>query len=151
MNTTLKALVMASPAQQPAAFVKRPAQHGAADFVSWTWEMVNAGHEHIGWSPDGTTIVVTNPERLASHILPTYFRRSQYSSWVRVLNAYGFKKACAAHHALAASQYDDDILTAPPPGRALGRARGCWLWTPTHRALGWHRCVEPSLLRARAA
>jgi len=108
---------MASPAQQPAAFVKRPAQHGAADFVSWTWEMVNAGHEHIGWSPDGTTIVVTNPERLASHVLPTYFRRSQYSSWVRVLNAYGFKKACAAHHALAALSVM--MISSPPRHRGV--------------------------------
>ena len=47
------------------------------------WEMVNAGHEQIGWSVDGTTLVITNPERLASHVLPKYFRRSQYSSWVR--------------------------------------------------------------------
>lgn len=46
------------------------------------WEMVNAGHEHIGWNDAGTTIVINNPERLASHVLPKYFRRSQYSSWV---------------------------------------------------------------------
>jgi len=75
-----------------APFQRRPALHGASDFISWTWEMVNAGHEHIGWNGDGTTIVITNPERLASHVLPKYFRRSQYSSWVRALNAYDFHK-----------------------------------------------------------
>ena len=35
---------------------------------------------------------MTNPERLGSAVLPLYFRRSQYSSWVRALNAYGFRK-----------------------------------------------------------
>ena len=33
---------------------------GRAEFVSMTWEMVNAGHREIGWSDDGRTIVVSN-------------------------------------------------------------------------------------------
>ena len=65
---------------------------GATDFIWWTWKMVNSGSDHICWSADGKQIVVSNPERLASAVLPNYFRRSQYSSWVRALNAYGFKK-----------------------------------------------------------
>ena len=66
--------------------------HGAADFVSWTWEMVNAGYDDIGWSTDGSRISIKKPERLASLILPQFFRHSQYASWVRALNAYHFKK-----------------------------------------------------------
>ena len=54
--------------------------------------MVNSGHSEIGWSDDGTTIVVTNPERLSTSVLPQYFRHQQYASWVRALNAYDFKK-----------------------------------------------------------
>ncbi|KAL1521623.1 hypothetical protein AB1Y20_021281 [Prymnesium parvum] len=77
----------------PTKHERRPALHGATDFISWTWEMVNAGHEEVGWSADGDRIVVTNPERLASVVLPLYFRHSQYASWVRALNAYNFRKA----------------------------------------------------------
>lgn len=72
---------------------RHPAVHGATDFISWTWKMVNAGHDEVGWSNDGERIVVTNPERLASEVLPYYFNHSQYASWVRALNAYNFRKA----------------------------------------------------------
>ena len=75
----------------PGAVERRPALHGAAEFVSWTWEMINAGAE-CAWSPDGTEIIVSNPERLQANVLPLYFRHGQYSSWVRALNAYDFKK-----------------------------------------------------------
>ena len=33
-----------------------------AEFVAWTWQMVNGNHDEIGWSDDGTCIVVSNPE-----------------------------------------------------------------------------------------
>ena len=31
---------------------RRAARHGATEFISWTWEMVNDGHENIHWSAD---------------------------------------------------------------------------------------------------
>ena len=55
---------------------RRPALHGAAEFVSWTWEMINGGVE-CGWSPDGTEIVVSNPEKLQADVIPVYFRHGQ--------------------------------------------------------------------------
>ena len=79
----------------PTVVPRRPALHGAADFISWTWEMVNAGYDDIGWSADGSRILVKKPERLASLVLPQFFRHSQYASWVRALNAYNFKKVGA--------------------------------------------------------
>lgn len=66
---------------------------GLAEFVKWTWRMINDGHEEIQWGADGSTITVTNPERLSTTVLPQYFRHSQYASWVRALNAYDFKKS----------------------------------------------------------
>ena len=55
---------------------RRPALHGAAEFVSWTWEMINAGAE-CAWSSDGTEIVVSNPEKLQADVIPVYFRHGQ--------------------------------------------------------------------------
>ena len=83
---------MGDEAGSPHAADRRPSLHGAAEFISWTWEMINDGYEHCGWSPDGTEVVVTNPERLQANVIPLYFRHGQYSSWVRALNAYNFKK-----------------------------------------------------------
>ena len=62
---------------------RRPALHGAAEFVSWTWEMINGGVE-CGWSPDGTEIVVSNPEKLQADVIPVYFRHGQVP-WDRPL------------------------------------------------------------------
>ena len=39
----------------PTVVPRRPALHGAADFISWTWEMVNAGYDDIGWSAAGSS------------------------------------------------------------------------------------------------
>eukprot|EP00908_Phaeocystis_cordata_P016896 Transcript_28217.p1 GENE.Transcript_28217~~Transcript_28217.p1 ORF type:complete len:304 (+),score=83.31 Transcript_28217:300-1211(+) len=72
--------------------MRRPSLHGAGEFVSATWEMINGGFADCGWSADGTEIVVYNPERLAENVLPRFFRHTQYSSWVRTLNHYSFRK-----------------------------------------------------------
>ena len=72
--------------------MRRPSLHGAGEFVSATWEMINGGFVDCGWSADGTEIVVYNPERLAENVLPRFFRHTQYSSWVRTLNHYSFRK-----------------------------------------------------------
>lgn len=65
------------------------------EFVAQTWSMMNAGHGEITWNSDGTQIMVTNAEKLAVHVLPQYFRHGQFSSFVRALNAYNFKKIAA--------------------------------------------------------
>ena len=63
------------------------------NFINKTWALVNGGHPEISWDETGTLIVVKNPERLAAHVLPMYFRHNQYASWVRALNAHDFKKS----------------------------------------------------------
>ncbi len=54
---------------------RRPAVHGATEFISATWEMLEAEYAEVTWSQDGTAIAVKNPERLATQGLPQYFRR----------------------------------------------------------------------------
>ena len=98
-----------------------------AEFVQWTWQMVNGSHPEIGWSDDGAGIVVANPERLAKEVLPLYFRHQQYASWVRALNAYDFKKAGPnrwSHPSFIRGKEDllSNIRRKPPPSRRAGGA-----------------------------
>ena len=66
-----------------------------------------------------------NAERLAEHVLPQYFRHGQYASWVRTLNAYGFKKSGAGrwHHPSFLRGHPEllkNIRRKAPPSRGPG-------------------------------
>lgn len=45
-----------------------------------------------GWSCDGTSFLVRDTDRLAKATIPQYFKHNKWSSFVRQLNFYGFKK-----------------------------------------------------------
>lgn len=67
---------------------KRPA------FILKLWNMVNdpANEEFIQWTPDGESFKVLSKENFEKEILPKYFKHSNYSSFVRQLNMYGWHK-----------------------------------------------------------
>ncbi|KAJ4950622.1 hypothetical protein NE237_027454 [Protea cynaroides] len=46
----------------------------------------------ISWNEDGSTFIVWRPAEFARDLLPKYFKHSNFSSFVRQLNTYGFRK-----------------------------------------------------------
>lgn len=46
----------------------------------------------IEWSQSGTSFIIKDPDMVAKELLPKYFKHSNFSSFVRQLNMYGFHK-----------------------------------------------------------
>ncbi|KAK4780108.1 hypothetical protein SAY87_016214 [Trapa incisa] len=76
-----------------------PTQKAAvpAPFLTKTYELVDDPRtDHIvSWGEDETTFVVWRPPEFARDLLPNYFKHNNFSSFVRQLNTYGFKKIVA--------------------------------------------------------
>ncbi|XP_037441818.1 heat stress transcription factor B-1-like [Triticum dicoccoides] len=67
---------------------------GPAPFLTKTHQMVEerGTDEVISWSEHGRSFVVWKPVELARDLLPLHFKHCNFSSFVRQLNTYGFRK-----------------------------------------------------------
>ena len=61
-----------------------------APFLSKTYELVDdPTTDHIVcWGQHESTFIVWRPSEFARHLLPNYFKHSNFSSFVRQLNTY---------------------------------------------------------------
>lgn len=70
-----------------------PKQHQLPMFLSKTYHMIDRCDPSIAtWSAAGDNFVVKNVEKFATDVLPLYFKHSNFSSFARQLNFYGFRK-----------------------------------------------------------
>ncbi|MBA0584432.1 heat stress transcription factor B-2b [Gossypium raimondii] len=86
------------PADQPS----ESTASGAADsqrslptpFLTKTYQLVDdpSVNDMISWNEDGSTFIVWRPAEFARDLLPKYFKHNNFSSFVRQLNTYGFRK-----------------------------------------------------------
>jgi hypothetical protein len=62
-------------------------------FLRKTYTMIDTSNPLITlWADDGRTFVVKDTEKFALQIIPEFFKHNNFSSFVRQLNFYGFRK-----------------------------------------------------------
>ncbi|KAJ7527464.1 hypothetical protein O6H91_16G055800 [Diphasiastrum complanatum] len=63
-------------------------------FLTKTYDMIDDPNtdDIVSWSSRSNSFIVWSPPELATSVLPNYFKHSNFSSFVRQLNSYGFRK-----------------------------------------------------------
>ncbi|TYI59341.1 hypothetical protein E1A91_D10G029700v1 [Gossypium mustelinum] len=83
-----------------------PKAKGPAPFLAKTYALLEEGEEEesgeegcsrrrkkiVSWNDEGTGFVVWSPAEFSDLTLPRYFKHNNFSSFIRQLNTYGFKK-----------------------------------------------------------
>ncbi|THU73828.1 hypothetical protein C4D60_Mb04t26960 [Musa balbisiana] len=91
-----------APPPLPSAAAEKAAEQAPTDgqrslptpFLTKTYQLVDdpSVDDMISWNEDGSTFVVWRPAEFARDLLPKYFKHNNFSSFVRQLNTYGFRK-----------------------------------------------------------
>ncbi|CAN4092897.1 unnamed protein product [Withania somnifera] len=69
-------------------------ENGPPPFLTKTYELVDDPNTNdvVSWSRGNNSFIVWDPQTFAINLLPRYFKHSNFSSFVRQLNTYGFRK-----------------------------------------------------------
>lgn len=62
-------------------------------FLRKTYQMLETCPSHIAcWADSGESFFIKDPDAFAQKVIPQFFAHSNFSSFVRQLNFYGFRK-----------------------------------------------------------
>jgi hypothetical protein len=53
----------------------------------------NQFNEYVSWNDDGSAMIIKKPTDFANMVLPKFFKHNNFSSFIRQLNMYQFKKS----------------------------------------------------------
>ncbi|KAL1543303.1 homogentisate 1,2-dioxygenase [Salvia divinorum] len=69
-------------------------ENGPPPFLSKTYDLVEDKdtNEIVSWSRGNNSFIVWDPQNFAINLLPRCFKHNNFSSFVRQLNTYGFRK-----------------------------------------------------------
>ncbi|KAE9272682.1 hypothetical protein PF008_g30041 [Phytophthora fragariae] len=71
----------------------RPGTSTAPVFLQKTYDMIESSPPAVAcWSDTGSSFIIKLPREFAKTMLPRYFKHNNFSSFVRQLNFYGFRK-----------------------------------------------------------
>lgn len=83
--------------------MKRDGKTKPTVFLQKTYDILSNSslHSIITWDESGTSFLIKKVTDFCSEVLPTYFKHSNYASFVRQLNMYGFQKLRELHTEIA--------------------------------------------------